>query len=85
MLVKLLKEQTHRISEHVHRIRRMQVVQRITYSTDTYSAEVNNEYVMYYSIAMSIVILLTSLFQTYFIKKLFSSPTVGSKEYKLRA
>jgi hypothetical protein len=54
--------------------------------TDSYMAEVSNHYVMVYSITLAVIIMLTSLFQTYFIKKLFTTgPMPGTKEFKPRA
>ena len=72
----------------MHKMRRMQVIQRITHHTDYYVAETNNEYVMYHSICLGIIIVISSLVQTYFIKKLFRSPAnsiASSKDFKPRA
>ena len=55
-------------------VSRLQIRQRIDHSGDWYYVEKNNEYVMYYSIAQSCLIIFSGLVQTYFIKKLFTSP-----------
>lgn len=57
-------------------MRRYQTLQKIIHIGDSYYVEANNEYVMYYSIAQNIVIVISAMLQVYFIKKLFS---VGDK------
>jgi hypothetical protein len=53
-------------------MRRYQTIHKIITIGDSYFVESNNEYVMYYSIVQSLVIVVSSFFQAYFIKKLFS-------------
>jgi hypothetical protein len=52
-----------------------QTLLKILHISDSYFVEKNNEYVMYYSILQSLVIVICSVFQAYFIKKLFSVKT----------
>ena len=62
------------INENVHSMRRSQIVQRMIHSADEYFIQANNEFIMNYSIIQSIVIIISGLIQTIFIKKLFHSP-----------
>ena len=55
----------------------MQRMQRIRYTIDSNVAETNNEYVMYHSVCLIVIIVISSLVQTYFIKNLFNNPTKG--------
>lgn len=73
------------VNERVHEMRRLQIYQRIVNAADAYYVEANNEYVMTYSIIQTCVIILSSFIQTYFIKRLFHSPTVSPDKFKPKA
>lgn len=62
-------------------MRRHQVTNRISYATDAYISETNNDYVQNFSLIMVIVVVTSALVQTHFIKKLFASPAPGSKPF----
>lgn len=69
-----IMEKVIKINDNVHSMRRSQIVQRMIHSSDEYFIEANNNYIMQYSIAQSIVIVISGLIQTVFIKKLFQEP-----------
>ena len=55
------KERILSINENVHLMRKHQIVQRIQYASDSFHAELNNEYVMRHAIYESIGIILCAL------------------------
>lgn len=73
------------LNDRVHEMRRLQIYQRIVNAADAYYVESNNEYVMTYSIIQTCVIVLCSFIQTYFIKRLFETPTVSVDKFKPKA
>ena len=73
------------LNDRVHEMRRLQIYQRIVNAADAYYVESNNEYVMTYSIIQTCVIVLCSIIQTYFIKRLFETPTVSVDKFKPKA
>ena len=80
-----LMNSVYKINENIHSMRRSQIVSRVIHGADSYYIETNNEYVMYYSIAQSVVIVLTGIVQTYFIRRLFETPSTSSHSFKTRA
>ena len=75
----------HNIHINVHRMRVSQTHQRIAEAQDEYLLESNRDYVMYHSIAQSVIIIISGLVQTYFIKKLFETPSSSKKSFYPRA
>ncbi len=73
------------VNDRVHEMRRLQTYRRIVNAADAYYVESNNEYVMTYSIIQTCVIVLSSIVQTYFIKRLFQTPTVSAEKFKPKA
>ncbi len=70
---------------NVHEMRKCHILQRMVHSSDSYYVEANNEYVQLYSIIQSCVIVICAIVQTYFIRKLFESPSYASKSFNARA
>ncbi len=70
-----LKKTISNTTFSIHQMRVHQTLLKILHISDSYFVEKNNEYVMYYSILQSLVIVICSVFQAYFIKKLFSVKT----------
>ena len=81
----LFKDQVSKINMNVHEMRKSQILQRMAHSSDSYYVEANNEYVQLYSIIQSCVIVICAIVQTYFIRKLFESPSYSSKGFSARA
>ena len=71
------------VSFYVHQIRVHQTKQRMIEAYDEYLLEESNHFVMFYSIIQSIVIVISFVSQTYFIKKLFESP--APKNFNIHA
>ena len=69
------KTAMHNLNINMHRIRIAQTHQRVGEVHDEFLLESNRDYVMYHSIVQSIVIIISGLMQSYFIKKLFQSPS----------
>ena len=71
------KDAAIKIVDNVHFMRRCQIYSRIISSADQYYIETNNVYIMYHSIAQCIVIIISGLVQTFFVKKLFQTPATN--------
>jgi len=79
------KDQVSKININVHEMRKCHILQRMVHASDSYYVEANNEYVQFYSIIQSCVIVICAVVQTYFIRKLFESPSYSSKGFSARA
>jgi len=75
----VISNHLEKVIQFMHQIRRYQTTSRLVKIADSYYVETNNEYVMYYSIGQSCIIMICGLIQVYFIKKLFTAPTSSSK------
>ena len=73
------------MNDRIHEMKRLQIHQRIVNAADSYYVESNNEYVMTYSIIQTCVIVFSSIVQTFFIKKMFETPTVSPEKFKPKA
>ena len=72
-----LMDSVLKINENIHAMRRSQILSRVMHGADSYYIETNNEYVMYYSIGQSFVIVVSGIIQTYFIRRLFETPVTA--------
>jgi p24 family protein gamma-5 len=67
------------IDRNTNRVRVFQAVSRRQAMTDWYTVAGNNSFVRTLSIVMCVVIIVTSLFQVYFVRRLFNVHGTGVK------
>lgn len=72
-LTSLFKGAIGNMTFDAFRITRMQTFDRIRFSRDSYDAESLKEYVQLFAIVQSVVIILSGISQTYFIRRLFEN------------
>jgi hypothetical protein len=72
-----LMDSVLKINENIHTMRRSQILSRVMHGADSYYIETNNEYVMYYSIGQSFIIVVSGIIQTIFIRRLFETPVTS--------
>ena len=81
----LLLGNMDKIQTNLHEVKQHQMFIRILNAKDWYFVKANNSYVMYYSIAQCIVVIISAFVQVHFIRKLFVTVTPNTKNYKPRA